>query len=141
MVRAASVVLWDLSEVLDDTLTCVYMKQVRNHSLHILCRQSQLHCIRCMVGPLGLYHKLYITQHTPVSMLAVQMAADIDPSLACALRLSKLVCHCFAAVPQAIELCGKDSRLRPYCDTSKLLLMGHSRGAKLSCLIAEQVMQ
>jgi hypothetical protein len=42
-------------------------------------------------------------------------------------------------VLQAIELCGKDSRLRPYCDTSKLLLMGHSRGAKLSCLIAEQV--
>jgi hypothetical protein len=40
---------------------------------------------------------------------------------------------------QAIEMCGKDSRLRPSCDTSKLILMGHSRGAKISCLMAEQV--
>lgn len=40
---------------------------------------------------------------------------------------------------QAIEMCSKDSRLRPSCDTIKLILMGHSRGAKLSCLIAEQV--
>jgi hypothetical protein len=36
-------------------------------------------------------------------------------------------------------MCGKDPRLRQYCNCSKLLLMGHSRGAKLSCLIAEQV--
>lgn len=60
-----TVVLWDLSEVLDDTLTCAYMKQ-------------------------------------------------------------------------AIELCSRDSRLAPFCDTNRLLLMGHSRGAKISCLIAEQ---
>jgi hypothetical protein len=42
---------------------------------------------------------------------------------------------------QAIDVCTKDSRLRPFCDTSKLILMGHSRGAKLSCLISEQVSQ
>lgn len=42
---------------------------------------------------------------------------------------------------QAIEVCTKDSRLRPFCDTNKLILMGHSRGAKLSCFIAEQVFQ
>jgi triacylglycerol esterase/lipase EstA (alpha/beta hydrolase family) len=42
-------------------------------------------------------------------------------------------------LPQVIEMCGKDPRLRQYCNCSKLLLMGHSRGAKLSCLIAEQV--
>lgn len=28
-VLCVAVVLWDLSEVLDDTLTCAYMKQVR----------------------------------------------------------------------------------------------------------------
>lgn len=60
-----TVVLWDLSEVLDDTLTCAYMKQL-------------------------------------------------------------------------LEMCTKDSRLRPYCAPSRLILMGHSRGAKLSCLLAEQ---
>jgi hypothetical protein len=36
-------------------------------------------------------------------------------------------------------MCGKDPRLQQYCNCSKLLLMGHSRGAKLSCLTAEQV--
>jgi hypothetical protein len=42
---------------------------------------------------------------------------------------------------QAIDVCAKDSRLRPFCDTNRFILMGHSRGAKLSCLIAEQVRQ
>lgn len=60
-----TVLLWDLSDVLDDTLTVAYMKQV-------------------------------------------------------------------------IDMCGSDPRLRQYCNCSKLLLMGHSRGAKLSCLIADQ---
>jgi hypothetical protein len=57
-------VLWDLSEVLDDTLTCAYMRQL-------------------------------------------------------------------------LDVCG--SRLAQHCDMQRLLLMGHSRGGKLSCLIAEQV--
>eukprot|EP00775_Hariotina_reticulata_P004918 gene4918-5161_t len=60
-----TVVLWDLSEVLDDTLTCAFMKQV-------------------------------------------------------------------------LDLCGTDARLQKYCSTAQLLLMGHSRGAKLSCLIAAE---
>lgn len=46
---------------------------------------------------------------------------------------------CTLDAAQVIDMCGKDPRLRQYCDCSRLLLMGHSRGAKLSCLMAEQV--
>lgn len=53
------------------------------------------------------------------------------------LRLVHQPCAMFDM--QAIEMCTKDSRLSPFCDTSRLILMGHSRGAKLSCLLAEQV--
>eukprot|EP00878_Enallax_costatus_P023598 GHUV01025101.1.p1 GENE.GHUV01025101.1~~GHUV01025101.1.p1 ORF type:complete len:309 (+),score=28.99 GHUV01025101.1:163-1089(+) len=44
-----------------------------------------------------------------------------------------------AYMKQAVDLCSRDPRLRQYCDCNQLLLMGHSRGAKLSCLVADQV--
>eukprot|EP00878_Enallax_costatus_P023282 GHUV01024754.1.p1 GENE.GHUV01024754.1~~GHUV01024754.1.p1 ORF type:complete len:450 (+),score=105.64 GHUV01024754.1:136-1350(+) len=43
-----------------------------------------------------------------------------------------------AYMKQAVDLCSRDPRLRQYCDCNQLLLMGHSRGAKLSCLVADQ---
>lgn len=120
--RAAAVVLWDLSEVLDDTLTCAYMKQVGEGSpWNSCCHQhaAVIQSVGCRVVP-ACDPKL---PDTPNSHSRPPVGS---PSLP------------FAGL-QLLEMCTKDSRLRPYCATSRLVLMGHSRGAKLSCLLAEQV--
>jgi len=60
-----------------------------------------------------------------------------DAHMAATLRVHAIVLQLHML--QVIDMCGSDPRLRQYCNCSKLLLMGHSRGAKLSCLIADQV--
>jgi pimeloyl-ACP methyl ester carboxylesterase len=42
---------------------------------------------------------------------------------------------------QAIEACGRDARLAALCDPQTVMLIGHSRGAKISVLASVQVQQ
>jgi hypothetical protein len=103
--------LWDLNEVLDDTLTTVYMSEVGNtpqlHARHTCC---------CVCGHASLLH--------------VPSPVPGDDLVSAPLPLHPL--H-----PQAIELVGR--RCAGVVDTGRLVLAGHSRGAKLSARLAAQV--
>ncbi|WIA38246.1 hypothetical protein OEZ86_001587 [Tetradesmus obliquus] len=100
-----TVLLWDLSDVLDDTLTVAYMKQV-----------GALVAVVPVILPYALGYTVLLWYLSNVLFGTLTVAY----------------------MKQVIDMCGSDPRLRQYCNCSKLLLMGHSRGAKLSCLIAEQ---